>query len=150
MTWRLPPQPVRFWAWLWPPGSPHPTTSRPSRTNTSAGWPCWRPASRCNRAASHRPLRLGPERRDLRLLRFAQLARNLALVHLGGLDLVTDALHHFGVGQRGDVADVGEVGHRGDDPAHDLPGPGFGHVRDDPHVLGPGDLADLGLDRGGH
>ena len=35
----------------------------------------------------------------------------------------------------------------GDHPAHDLPGPGLGHVRHDPHVLRPGDLADLGLDR---
>src|SRR5215510_5447686 len=60
---------------------------------------------------------------------------------------MTDALDDLRVGQRGDVPDVGEVGHRRDHPAHDLPGPGLGHVRHDPHVLRPRDLADLGLDR---
>src|SRR5262249_23992341 len=35
----------------------------------------------------------------------------------------------------------------GDDAAHDLARPRLGHVRDDPDVLRPGDLADLHLDR---
>src|SRR5215471_6047893 len=91
----------------------------------------------------------GTEGLDLLVLGLGQLPRHLALAELVALHLVTDALHHLRVGQRGHVADVGEVGDRGDHPAHDLPGPGLGHVRHDPHVLGPGDLADLGLDRAG-
>src|SRR5207248_2150102 len=87
---------------------------------------------------------------DLGLLRLGQFARHVTLGHLDRLDLAADAVDDLGVGQGGDVADAGEVGHRGDDPAHDLPGPGLGHVRHDPHILRPGDLADLGLDRAGH
>src|SRR5438034_2539604 len=61
--------------------------------------------------------------------------------------MMPDLFHDLGVGQRGDVADVGEVGHGRDDPAHDLAGPGLRHVGDDPDVLRPRDLADHGLDR---
>src|SRR5215470_9104799 len=90
---------------------------------------------------------LSPEGLDLLVLGLGQLSGLLALADLLALHAVTDALHDLGVGQRGGVADVGEVGDRGDHPAHDLPGPGLGHVRHDPHVLRPGDLADLDLDR---
>src|SRR6266540_1419734 len=64
--------------------------------------------------------------------------------------MLADVLDDLRVREGGHVADVGEVGDRGDDPAHDLAGAGLGHVRDDPDVLGPGDLADLGVDRLGH
>src|SRR6266545_5545514 len=70
--------------------------------------------------------------------------------HLLALDVVADVIDDFGVRQRGHVADVGEVGDRSDDSAHDLPGASLGHVRDDPNVLRPRDLADLNLDRLGH
>src|SRR6266498_1500667 len=63
------------------------------------------------------------------------------------MDLVADVLDDLGVGEGGHVADIGKVGDRGDDPAHDLAGASLGHVRDDPDVLWPGDLADLGVDR---
>src|SRR5205807_1756010 len=58
---------------------------------------------------------------DLLALGLGQLARHLALGHLGALHLMPDRLDHLWVGQRGDIADVGEVRHRRDHPAHDLP-----------------------------
>src|SRR5271166_1007641 len=89
----------------------------------------------------------GAERLDLGRFGLGELARHLAVRGLGRLYLVPDVLDDLGVGQRGDVADVGEVGDGRDDPAHDLAGPGLGHVGDDPDVLRPGDLPDYGLDR---
>ena len=50
------------------------------------------------------------------------------------LDVMADVVDDLGVGQCGDIADVGEVRDPGDDPAHDLPGAGLGHVGHDPHV----------------
>src|SRR5580700_6150167 len=87
-----------------------------------------------------------PEGLDLVFLGLAQLAGYLALGALGGLDLLADLVHDLRVGERGDVAGVGEVGGRGDHAAHDLAGPGLRHVGDDPDVLRPGDLADVGFD----
>src|ERR1700722_16151596 len=52
---------------------------------------------------------LAAEVLDLVELGLGQLAGDLALGHLGGLDLVADLLHDLGVGERGDVAGVGEV-----------------------------------------
>src|SRR5580700_1423914 len=88
-----------------------------------------------------------PEGLDLVFLGLAQLAGYLALGALGGLDLLADLVHDLRVGERGDVAGVGEVGGRGDHAAHDLAGPGLRHIGDDPDVLRPGDLADVGFDR---
>src|SRR5215472_9860086 len=89
---------------------------------------------------------LGAELGDLLHLGLAQLARQLALGNLRALHVVPYPLDHLGVGKRRDVADIREVGHGRDYPAHDLPRPGLRHVRDDPDVLRPGDLANLDLD----
>src|SRR3984885_1947955 len=94
------------------------------------------------------PRLLAAEVLDLVELGLGQLTGNLAPGHLGRLDLVADLLHYLGVGERGDVAGVGEVGGRGDHAVHDLAGPRLQHVGDYPDVLRPGDLADVGLDRG--
>src|SRR6202034_1924900 len=77
---------------------------------------------------------------------FGELAGDVAGADFGLLDVLADAVDDFGVGEGGDVADVGEVGHGCDDAAHDLAGSGFGHVGDDPDVLGAGDFGDLGFD----
>src|SRR6516164_428659 len=95
----------------------------------------------------HRVGLLSAERLDLCLFFLGELARRLAVGELLRLNLMPDRLHYLRVGQRGDVADVGEVRHGRDDPAHDLAGPGLGHVGDYPDILRPRDLADHGLDR---
>src|SRR5215469_4888576 len=102
----------------------------------------WRPPRRAWQSL-HVAVRL-----DLGPLRLRPLSRRFALRYLRALYLLADSLDHLGVGERGDVADVSEIRRRCDDPAHDLARSGLGHVRYDPHVLRPGDLADLGLDRG--
>jgi hypothetical protein len=48
---------------------------------------------------------------DLGELGLGQLARGVALGDLRLLDVVPDAVNHLGVGQRSDVADLGEVRH---------------------------------------
>src|SRR5919197_1035991 len=97
------------------------------------------------------PTLLGPtEGLDLLDLLRRKLARDLAAADLLRLDVAADVVDDLGVCQRGRVTDVGEVGDPGDDPAHDLSGPRLRHVRNDPDVLGPGNLADLGLNRLGH
>src|SRR5262249_20137790 len=73
-----------------------------------------------------------------------ELARDLALGDLGALHLVPDLLHDLRVGERGDVAGVGEVGGRGDHPAHDLARPGLRHVADVPAIPRAGYLAVVG------
>src|SRR3990172_9044418 len=94
---------------------------------------------------------LGPtERLDLLDLLRRQRARNLAARHLLALHVVANVLHDLGVRERGRVPHVGEVGDGRDDPAHDLAGPGLGHVRDDPDVLRARDPPDHGLDRLDH
>src|SRR5215216_6175862 len=87
---------------------------------------------------------------DLLELLLRQLARRLAAGHLLTPDLVCDLVDDLRVRQRAHVSDLGEVGGRGDNSAHDLSGAGFRHVRDDPDLLRSRDLADLVVDRLGH
>src|SRR6266542_2836375 len=87
------------------------------------------------------------ERRDLLLLLLGELARALPAGELLALHVMPDVLDDLGVRERCRVADVGEVGDRGDHPAHDLARAGLRHVRDDPHVLRARDLPDLLIDR---
>ena len=70
-----------------------------------------------------RPMTLGlllAEPPDLLELGFGQLTRHVIVGDLGALHVVPDVLDDLGVGQGGDIADVGEVGDGRDDPAHDL------------------------------
>ena len=62
--------------------------------------------------------------------------------------MTLDGCHYLWIREGGDVARAREVRDAGDDAAHDLARASLGHVRHDPDVLRPGDLADQALDRG--
>src|SRR6516164_9785506 len=100
---------------------------------------------RVSRGHGHSRGRLPAELLDLLELSLGQAARHIVLGDFHALHVVPDVLDDLRVGQGGDVPDVSEVGDGRDHPAHDLSRPGLGHVRDDPDVLRPCDLADLGL-----
>jgi hypothetical protein len=55
-----------------------------------------------------------------------QGARCLTACNFLALHVVADIVDHLWVGERRDVAEVGEVRHRSDDPAYDLAGSGLG------------------------
>src|ERR1035437_5149164 len=97
-----------------------------------------------------RGLLLGTEVQYRLHLSRAQVSRLLPARHLLALDEVTDVSDDVGIGERGYVANVGEVRNRRDDSAHNLSRTGLGHVGHDPDILGSGDLSNLGLDHSRH
>src|SRR2546426_9775734 len=60
------------------------------------------------------------------------------------------ALYDLRVRKRRNVSNIGKVGGRSKDPAHDLARASLGHIRDDPDILRSRDLPDLSLNRLGH
>src|SRR5713226_7795271 len=82
--------------------------------------------------------------------RLRELTGLLASRDLLALDSVPDLVDDLGICEGGHVAHIGEVGDARDHPSHDLPRPGLGHVRNDPHVLRSRDLADLAFYRADH
>src|ERR1043165_8298033 len=58
---------------------------------------------------------------------------------------LADLLHHFRVGEGGDIANVHGVGDRRQDATHNLTGAGLGHIRHDVYVLGSGNWTNDGL-----
>src|SRR3989338_4848006 len=73
---------------------------------------------------------------------FGKVLRNLSALSLFRLHHSPYGLYHLRVGQRRDVAHIHEVRDSGNDPTHDLPRTGLGHVRDKPNVPRTGDFTD--------
>src|SRR5664280_1562696 len=117
-------------------------------------WKARTPAARAGvlawRCHNVRGLLLGTEIQYRLHFSRAQVSRLFPARHLLALDEVTDVSDDVGIGERGYVANVGEVRNRRDDSAHNLSRTGLGHVGHDPDILGSGDLANLGLDHSRH
>src|SRR5258708_18062143 len=64
--------------------------------------------------------------------------------------MMADSLDDLRVGKRRDVSNVGEVGARSKDPAHDFARAGFGHICNDPDIPRSRDRTNLRLNCPGH
>src|SRR5262249_60395766 len=115
---------------------PRPPPCRP--VPCPAAWSGAPSRRRPDRAGNAAPGLLAPELLDLLKFGLGELAGHVVPGDLLALHVVADVVDDLGVGQSGDVADVGGVGDRSVDPAHDLPGPGLGDVGHEPEVTRPG------------
>ena len=95
------------------------------------------PAESCAGAWTRESVRPRSPRRDGGRTRTGQ-----SCAGVGGQPRL-DQVHHRGVGERGDVADLAVLGDVAQQPAHDLAGAGLGQLGDDHDLPGLGDRADL-------
>ena len=110
--------------------SRHTAADPTARTSTLARSRGSRSTCRCERQPATRAIRWWPPRATRRRLpRLVQV--------------VLDQVHHRGVGQGGDVAELAVLGDVAEQPAHDLAGAGLGQLLDDHDLPRPGDRADL-------